>query len=311
MNTNISVVVPVYNEEEVLPEFHRQLSAVLEKIDPNFEIIFVDDASADKTPDILKTLNAGDPRVKSIRFSRNFGHQIAFAAGLKAASGRAAVTMDGDLQHPPAIIAQLVAKWREGYDVVCTVRQNTEGAGFLKDAAVRFAYRMINSLGGIRLEIGAADFRLINRKALDCLTKFEERRRFLRGLIVWMGFRQISIPYQAAPRAAGEAKYNFWSLLNLALDGMLSFSYYPLRLATIFGAMVSLLGFIYACFAVYAHFFNHRSPTGWASLLISVLILGGLQLLFLGLLGEYIGRTYDEVKRRPLYIVESKIGLKQ
>ncbi|MBI4369966.1 MAG: glycosyltransferase family 2 protein [Elusimicrobia bacterium] len=308
MNPVYTIVVPLYNEEEVLPVFYQNLTAVLKNLEGGYEIIFVDDGSNDQTASLIGNFHLKDPSVKLIRFSRNFGHQIAFTAGLDHAQGQAIITMDGDLQHPPEFIPKLVAKWREGFDIVYTKRDNPEGAGYFKEWAIKTVYRLINLFGGAQLEYGMADFRLIDRRALEPLLKFEERQRFLRGLISWVGFRSTTIVYQVRPRLHGRSKYTFMKLANLAINGIFSFSYYPIRVVTAVGLGLSLLGAFLAFDAVYRYYFTDTAPVGWTSIMVGIFLIGGMQLTFLGIIGEYIGRIYEEVKRRPLYIVDSRLG---
>ncbi|MBI2069782.1 MAG: glycosyltransferase family 2 protein [Elusimicrobia bacterium] len=306
-----SVVIPVFNEQENIAELYGRVSAALKNFGGDDEVIFVDDGSTDGTRRMLDDLHRSNQgRVKVIGLSRNFGHQAAITAGLKMASGDAVVTMDGDLQHPPEAIGQFVAKWNEGYEVVTGVRQNTQGQGFWKEINGRAAYWLISCLGGIHLPFGAADFRLIDRKVLEYIQRLEERHLFLRGLIPWLGFKQTTLEYTVAPRRHGRPKYTLARQINLALDGLISFSIYPLRLAIILGLAISAAGFCYACYALYTHFFSGRTVTGWTSLLVGVLLMGGVQLIVLGIMGEYLGRVYEEVKRRPSYVVERLLGFK-
>ncbi len=307
----LSVIVPCYNEEAVLPDTHLRLVDVLEQLeDLDFEIIYVDDGSQDATPKILRQMQAADKRVRVVRFSRNFGHQLAITAGVEHASGGAIVVMDADLQDPPEVIPEMVAQWRNGYDVAYGVRIDRAGETAFRLSMAKAFYRVLNRLSKVQIPLDTGDFRLMSRKAVDSLRAMPERDRFLRGMVSWVGFRQVAVPYKRAPRIAGTTKYPLSKLLHLALDGIFSFSTVPLRLATWVGlaaAGLALAGIVSALV--------FRLLTGvWASgstlLLIAVLFVGGAQLLSLGILGEYIGRIYGEAKRRPLYVVEERLGFK-
>ncbi len=306
-SVTFSVVVPVFNEEANLFSFHERLAPVLQALEDTYEIIFVDDGSCDGSGERLRELRGRDPCVKVVELSRNFGHQAALSAGLDHASGRATITIDGDLQHPPELIAELVAKWREGYEVVYTVRESTAGAGWFKEPTSRAFYAVLERLAGVSIH-GRADFRLLDRRALESIRSMPERARFVRGLVSWIGFRSTGIHYSAAPRHGGISKYDTVRMLLFALDGLLSFSRAPLRVASILGLLVTLGASIYAAYAVGMWLFTDLTQPGWASILVAVLILGGIQLVVMGIIGEYLGRVYDEVKQRPLYIVEEAIG---
>jgi dolichol-phosphate mannosyltransferase len=305
-----SIVVPLYEEEEVLPAFYERLAPVLDGLDGPAEVIFVVDGGTDRTFEIVKALRARDPRVKGLKFSRNFGHQYALTAGLDHARGEAVLMMDGDLQHPPEAIPELIEKWRAGAQVVHTYRAHTEGIGPLKRLTAAIFYGLLNRFGNIRLSPNTADFRLVDRKVAERFRAMREQARFLRGLFVWVGFRQALVRYRAERRPAGRSKYSVRKMGRLALDGLTSFSTAPLRVATVLGLIVSLLGFAYAVYALVAKL-TGRALTGWASLIIVVLLLGGVQLLTLGLLGEYIAKIYLEAKQRPLYIVDETVGLEE
>ena len=304
----ISVVIPLYNEEEVVGETYKRTSSVLDSIKTPCEIIFVDDASADRTLEVLSGIAAMDKRVRVISFSRNFGHQAALTAGLDHARGDAVITMDGDLQHPPELIPELLGKWREGFEVVYTIREYDEGEGFFKKATSSFFYSIINSLAQIRIPANAADFRLYDRKVVEGLKSLRERNRFLRGLSAWVGFRQTGVNYRAARRLAGTSKYSVRKMIRFAIDGITSFSIFPLKLSIYLGFVVSLLSFLYLIYVLYVRLIAGRGVPGWASTTIAMLFLGGVQLIAIGILGEYIGRIYEEIKARPPYIVTRKIG---
>jgi polyisoprenyl-phosphate glycosyltransferase len=305
----VSVVVPCYNEEEVLPETHRELVATLEQLqDIDFEILYVDDGSTDATERVLKVLYDSDSRVRVIRLSRNFGHQAALTAGLTNASGDAVVVIDADLQDPPATILEMVALWRSGYDVVYGVRTEREGETRFKLWTAKIFYRIVNRLSALEVPLDAGDFRLLDRKVVQALLAMPERDRFLRGMVTWTGFRQVAVMYARASRRAGSSKYPLWKMMRFALDALLSFSFTPLRIAIWLGLIsiaAALGGIVYA---LVVRLYTTDWVRGWASIFIAVLFLGGIQLITLGIVGEYIGRIYAEVKRRPLYFIEHQLG---
>ncbi|MBN3032900.1 MAG: glycosyltransferase family 2 protein [Candidatus Saganbacteria bacterium] len=307
-SSELSVVVPVYNEAESLPEFYRRLTLVLNSLNLPAEIIFVDDGSSDGSLGQLERWAAADRRVKAVSLSRNFGHMIALSAGLDHAAGRAVVTLDADLQHPPELIPELVKQWRAGSQVVNTLRRETAGAGWLKRKTAELFYWLINKISGINLPANAADYRLLDRQAVDAVKQLRERARFLRGLTRWVGFRQSCVEFTAAPRLAGRTKYPFGRMFSFALDGLTSFSAFPLRLAAYLGLATAGFSFLYIIYALYIRFFTSRAIEGWASVLVVVLFIGGVQLIFLGVIGEYLGRVYEETKQRPLYLIDKKLG---
>jgi dolichol-phosphate mannosyltransferase len=307
----ISVVIPMYNEEAVARETYGRLTGVMEGLKLPYEIIFVDDASTDSTFDLLKGLARADTRVKVIRFSRNFGMQAALTAGLDHASGDAVITMDGDLQHPPELIPELLDKWRAGYEVVYTVREYGMSAGLFKKATSALFYKIINKLARIDIPAGATDFKLYDKKVLGTLTSLRERNRFLRGLSVWVGFKQTAVHFKAAKRAAGVSKYTLRRMVGFALDGITSFSIFPLKVSIYLGFAASLLSFAYLCYVIYAKMLTERAVAGWASTTAAVLFIGGVQLIAIGILGEYIGRIYEEVKGRPPYIITARLGFEE
>lgn len=304
----ISVVVPVFNEEGNLRELYHQVSSELESAQLTWELILVDDGSVDSSWALTEALHDLDPRVRGVRFSRNFGHQFALKAGLDASRGKAVISMDADLQHPPDLIGTLIAKWREGYQVVNTVRGETEGAGVLKRWTSSTFYWLMNRISDTPIEPGAADFRLLDRKVVAQLTRLNESQLFLRGLIGWIGFRSISVPYDAKSRHHGESKFSFRKMLSLAINGAMSFSIKPLRVSSILGGFTALGTGSYIAYILYVRFVTGAAVSGWASILASVLFLGSVQLLSIGLLGEYLGRIYMESKHRPIYIVRDQIG---
>jgi polyisoprenyl-phosphate glycosyltransferase len=311
MTAYYSVVIPVFNEAEVLPALYQRLKKTLEETGDSFEIIFVDDGSTDRSPQILRELRVQDPRVKLVSFSRNFGHQIAITAGLDYSSGDPVIVMDGDLQDPPEVIPQLVAEWRAGNEIVFAVRSSRAGEGLFKRATASIYYRILRRLTTTQIPVDAGDFRLMSRAAVTALQSIRERNRYVRGLVGWIGFRQSSINYARDSRYAGSTKYPITRMIKFALNGIFSFSFLPLQLATYLGFAVSLVSFIYLVYAIWLKLFTTRVVQGWASVMVAVLFVGGVQLVGLGIMGEYIGRIYDEVKQRPLYLVDSAAGFEQ
>src|SRR5580700_6380413 len=305
----LSVVVPCMNEEEVLRQTHQHLVGVLQESPANFEIVYVDDGSTDSTPAVLRELQASDIRVRVLRFSRNFGHQIAITAGLEHASGDAAVILDADLQDPPQVILEFLAKWLDGYDVVYGVRTDREGETVFKRWTAKLFYRFISRLSDPSIPVDTGDFRLLDRAVLNALLSMPERDRFVRGMVSWLGFTQVAVPYQRAPRAAGLTKFSVFKMMRFALDGIFSFSTLPLRLATWLGFAASggsILGILIVLLDKY--FAVPGMVKGWSSTFIAVLFIGGVQLICIGIIGEYVGRIYGESKRRPLYVVRERIG---
>jgi dolichol-phosphate mannosyltransferase len=305
----ISVVVPCYNEEDVIHETHARLSAALAGMaGVAYEIIYTDDGSRDRTPELLEQIQAGDPTVRVLRLSRNFGHQIALTAGLEHAAGDAVVVIDADLQDPPEVIPEMVARWRDGYEVVYGMRTDRPGETSFKLWTAKVFYRLMNRLSETKMPLDAGDFRLMDRKVVAALLAMPERDRFLRGMVSWVGFRQVALLYARAPRHAGVGKYPFWKMVRFAADGVLSFSLMPLRLAVLTGFLaigMALAGIIYA---VLLRLYTTDWVRGWASIFVAVLFMGGVQLISLGIIGEYIGRIYGEVKHRPLYLLREKLG---
>lgn len=305
----LSIVVPCMNEEAVLFETHQKLVEVLHRARISFELVYVDDGSTDSTPSILRALQQQDARVRVIRFSRNFGHQIAITAGLEHAGGDAVVVIDADLQDPPEVIIEFLKKWEEGHEVVYGVRTERDGETAFKLWTAKIFYRFINRLSDTRIPLDAGDFRLLDRQVVDALLSMPERDRYVRGMISWLGFSQCAVPYRRAARTAGVTKFSLWRMLHFATDGVVSFSVLPLRLATWTGFLASclaLLGIAAVVFEKYLHVAG--LVHGWSSTVIAVLFMGGVQLVCLGIIGEYVGRAYGEVKRRPLYIVQERIG---
>jgi len=304
----ISIVVPAYNEAENIPIFHERVTGVLEKMDVTYEIVFINDGSRDDTLDRMRALADSDPRVRVVDLSRNFGKEIAMTAGIDAASGQAVIPIDVDLQDPPELIPELLAKWREGYDVVYATRQEREGETWFKRATAGLFYRLMEKITAIRIPRDTGDFRLMSRPVVDALQEIPERHRFMKGLFSWVGFRQVGVTYRRQPRHAGETKWDYWKLWNFAIEGITSFSHLPLQIVTYFGFLVSVVAFFYAIFIIIRTLLVGGDVPGYPSLVTIILFIGGVQLIALGILGEYIGRIHDEVKSRPLYIVRGKHG---
>lgn len=306
----LSIVTPCYNESEVIGLFYNAVKPVLESLksieDLEYEIIFVDDGSVDDTLDQLNRFAASDPTVRVCSLSRNFGHQITLTAGLDAAEGDAVIMMDSDLQHPPSLIPELVQKWREGYDVVSAIRLATAGETWFKGTTSRGFYTLLNALSGTKVPTGAADFCLISRRVCDSLKAMPERHRFLRGLISWAGFRRAFVPYHSPERAAGKTKYSLVKMVTLALDAVFSFSAEPLRLALRVGLTVIFGGFVYLCYTLIYGWWIRGLVPGYASLIGVTMILGGTQLAFIGLIGQYLARVFEEVKGRPIYLLKQE-----
>jgi dolichol-phosphate mannosyltransferase len=309
----LSVVAPAYNEAEGLPKFVEEVRAVLPPLADDYEILVVDDASKDGSREVLEKLQEEEPRLRWMSLSRNFGHQAALVAGLENARGDVVITMDSDLQHPPSLLPQMVERWRDGNDVVFTTKAaSSSGFSSWRRVLMRGGYAILRFVSGLNLRFGQSDFRLLDRAVLDALIAMPERDKFLRGLIHWVGFRQTGIEYRVGERFAGAQKYTLRQLLHLVTTGVFSFTILPLRLFTAFGVSIALLSMVYAVFAVIAGGIAMAtnnpalSPPGWASLTAAITFLGGVQLVGIGLLGEYVGRIYDEAKRRPTYVVGSR-----
>ena len=304
----LSVVVPCYNEEEVIPITHNRLIFVLEEITPQFELIYIDDGSQDETPNHLRQLQQHDQRVKVVFLSRNFGHQMAITAGLDHVSGDAVVLIDADLQDPPEVIKEMVNRWYEGYDVVYGVRTDRQGEPPFKLWSAKAFYRMMNRLSDVPIPLDTGDFRLMDRRVVEALKIMPERDRFLRGMVSWVGFRQVAVSYQRSPRIAGVSKYPLFKMIRFAADGILSFSLVPLRIAIWVGLLTVALSFLGILYALFVRLFTLSWVPGWTISFIAILFIGGIQLIFLGVIGEYIGRIYREDKRRPLYLVRESLG---
>ena len=304
----LSVVAPCFNEEGVLHELYRRISQVLDGSGETWELVLVNDGSRDRTPEIMRELHAQDDRVKVVDFARNFGHQIAVTAGMDYAQGDAVVLIDADLQDPPELILEMLAKWREGYEVVYAIRAERKGETWFKEFTAKMFYRIIYKITDIDIPMDTGDFRLMDRKVVNALKTMHEKHRFMRGMSVWVGFRQTGVKYVRAERYAGETKYPLKKMLKFAMDGITSFSYFPLQLATYIGFVAALLAVLGIIVTIILRLSGSHAFLGQATTLVSVLFLGGVQLICLGILGEYLGRIYDEVKGRPLYIVREALG---
>jgi dolichol-phosphate mannosyltransferase len=303
MPVTFSIVAPIFNELENLPDLYHRVREVMSATGETWELVLVDDGSTDGSTEGILQLAKQDKHVRPVIFARNFGHQVAITAGWDYARGDAVVTIDADLQDPPETIPDLIAKWREGYEVVYAVRAEREGETWFKKTTAALFYRIVHRITDVKIPVDTGDFRLMDRKVVDVLKTMRERHRFPRGMSAWVGFRQIGVPYTRAARHAGVTKYPFKKMLKLALNAITGFSYFPLQLATYFGFAAAGLAIIAIPVVIILRLAGHGTFTGQATTLIAVLFLGGVQLIFLGVLGEYLGRIYDEVKGRPLYIV--------
>ncbi len=299
-----SVVVPMFNEAAGILLMHARLAAVMDHLAEPWEVVYVNDGSRDTTLAVVEALRDRDPRVALVNLSRNFGKEIATTAGLDHTRGAAVIVIDADLQDPPEVIPELVAVWREGFDMVYARRRVREGETWLKTRTAALFYRLMRNWGQVELPSDTGDFRLMSRRAVDALLKLREQHRFMKGLFAWVGFPSKPVLYDRAPRAAGETKWSYWKLWNLAIEGFTSFSVLPLKLATYVGAAVALVAALFGVVVVLRTLILGDSPAGYPSLLVVVLLLGGTQLIFLGVIGEYLGRVFNETKQRPLYLVE-------
>jgi dolichol-phosphate mannosyltransferase len=308
----LSLVIPIYNEEPLIEELNRQLRDFLASVDgvgDSWEVVFVDDGSQDRSLTLLKDLASAEPRYKIVSFARNFGHQLAITAGIDRADGDAVVVMDADLQDPPEVVRAMVARWREGYDVVYGVREKRLGETWFKRGTAKIFYRVLRAmLGGVSIPADAGDFRLMSRPVVLTLRALREQHRFVRGMVAWVGFKQTAVRYERPARFAGETKYPFRKMFRFAIDAITSFSVVPLRMATWLGVFAGVLGAAMATWAVYVRLFLSTAVPGWTTIMISVALGSSAQLLMTGVLGEYVGRIYEEVKRRPLYIVGEELN---
>jgi dolichol-phosphate mannosyltransferase len=302
-------VLPIFNEEQTIPELVRRLGQLVEQLDGEAEVILVDDGSSDSSYELMVAAREKDPRFKLLRLSRNFGHQVAVTAGLDVASGEAVIVMDSDLQDPPEVALDLAARWRDGYDVVYAVRTERHGESRFKEATAAGFYRLFKRMSDVEVPLDVGDFRLVDRRALDAFRSMRESNRYVRGMFSWIGFRQVGVPFTREERFAGETKYPLRKMLKFATDGIVSFSAYPLRLALKLGFLVSAFSFVLGIVFLVSQLAGLYSVPGLASIAVFVAFLGGIQLLLIGIMGEYVARIHDEVKGRPLYLVSETQGL--
>jgi dolichol-phosphate mannosyltransferase len=302
----ISIIIPCFNEESNLSEIYSRLLLTLNSNSIRYEIIFINDGSQDDTSLILERLSKQDKHTHFITFSRNFGHQAALKAGLDFCTGEAAISMDADLQHPPEMIPKFVEKWRDGYDIVYTQRQPSKDTSFLKRILSLYFYKLMNSLSDISFDNGIADFRLLDRKVIDMIKNTPESNLFLRGYISWIGFKTFKIIYQPNKRFTGTTKYSYRKMMSLAVNGITSFSIKPLRISILLGIAISTLTFFYSIYAIIMYMFNDKTISGWTSVILSILFIGGIQLLMLGIIGQYLGNLFMQAKHRPDYIIQDK-----
>lgn len=303
----LSVVIPVFNEQDVLRQLYERVSKVLAGLTDSYEVLFVNDGSTDYSLAMLKEFSDKDKRVKALSFSRNFGHQIAISAGLNFSSGRCVVVMDGDLQDPPELLKIFIEKWKAGNHVVYAVRKKRK-EGVLKRMMYKVYYRLLCKVSGIEIPLDAGDFCLMDRTVVDILNSLPERNRFVRGLRSWVGFKQVGVEYDRDARYAGKPKYTFSKLLHLGIDGLISFSYLPLKVAIYLGLTISLLSIGYAFYIAMCRIAFGTTVVGWTSIIVGISFLSGIQLIVLGVIGEYIARIFEEVKHRPLYVLSERIG---
>jgi polyisoprenyl-phosphate glycosyltransferase len=312
MSIVLSVVVPLYNEEPVIGELYSRLARVLDGSGHEYEVILVNDGSTDRTLEHAKALCGADRRVKLLSFSRNFGHQIAITAGMDKAAGEAVVLIDADLQDPPEVIPEMVEKWKDGFQVVYGVRSRREGETRFKKLTASLFYRLLRTVTTINIPVDTGDFRLMDRKVVDQLKTMRERSRFVRGMVSWVGFKQAQVEYVREKRFAGATKYPFRKMVRFALDGMLSFSQIPLKLSSAFGFASAGLSFLFMIYGLIVRsFYPEQAVPGWASIFVAILFLGGVQLICIGILGEYLGRIHEEIKGRPIYICEEEVNFEE
>ncbi|CAM4077374.1 MULTISPECIES: glycosyltransferase family 2 protein [Bacillus cereus group] len=311
MQKLISVVVPMYFEEEVAQECYNRLKSVMLQNDINYEFVFVNDGSTDRTMEILSEIAANDYRTKIVNFARNFGHQIAVTAGIAAAKGDAIVIIDADLQDPPEVIPELIAKWEEGYEVVYAKRKQRKGETWFKLLTAKYFYKFLNYMSDIDIPKDTGDFRIIDRKVADVFNQMTERNRFIRGMMSWVGFRQTYVEYERDERFAGETKYPLKKMIKFASDGIIAFSTKPLRIVMTLGLLSVLVSIIVLLYTITVKIIGSGTQTGWASIMVAITFFSGIQLLGLGIVGQYIARIYDESKNRPIYIVKETINIEQ
>lgn len=304
----LSIVVPVFNEEDVLPLLRGRLEEVLARLDCAWEVVLVDDGSSDRTVELIRSIVHDDRRYRGVLLSRNHGHQLALTAGLEHARGDAVVVIDADLQDPPELIPKMVERWREGYDVVFGQRVARDADTVMKRATARAFYWLVRRLSNVDIPANVGDFRLMDRKVVDVLRRMPERFRFVRGMVAWVGFRQCAIPFERPPRAAGKTKYPWRKMMSFALDAIFSLSVSPLRAATLIGVLTTLAALVVVAWTFYLRFVLQATIPGYSALIVAVLLMGGLNLILLGVVGEYVGRIYVEVKGRPLYVVRELVS---
>lgn len=303
-----SLVIPIFNEEETLPELHKRVTSLMDNLDGDSEVVLVDDGSSDHSYEMMVDIHKTDPRFKVIQLSRNFGHQLAITAGMDFATGDAVIIMDADLQDPPEVVIEMARQWRDGYHVVYGVREDRSGETWFKRTTASLFYRLLHRLTDLDIPVDVGDFRLVDRTALDAFRSMREHSRYVRGMFCWIGFKQTGVRYKRSERFAGRTKYPFARMLKLALDGILGFSTVPLQLALHAGFILSAMSFIYGIIALFAKMSGYFTVPGWSSLITVVTFIGGIQLMLLGVIGEYIGRIYDEVRKRPLYLIRDSRG---
>ncbi|MCL2203524.1 MAG: glycosyltransferase family 2 protein [Defluviitaleaceae bacterium] len=308
MNPTYSIIIPAYNEEEVVAESYARLTRVMQGMGEPYELLFVNDGSRDGTARIIAGFCQGDSAVRLLNFSRNFGHMPAISAGMDYARGQAVIVIDADLQDPPEVLPQMAAKWKEGYHVVYGKRSKRKGESLFKKATAKLFYRLLRAMTDVDLPLDTGEFRLIDRRVCDAVNALPEKNRYIRGLVSWVGFRQIAVEYERQERFAGVTKYPLRKMLAFAMDAIASFSYKPLKLATSLGFIMSLVGFVYMLVVFYQAVFTDRVITGWASTMVVILLSQGIVLMILGIVGEYLGRVYEELKNRPSYIIQEIIG---
>lgn len=306
----ISIAVPVFNEQDNIAVLHQEIVCHMEPLPYRFELIFIDDGSRDATPLVIDRLTQQDERVRGVILARNYGFQTALTCGLENAEGDAVITMDGDLQHPPALLPELIAHWEAGAEVVQTIRKDTEGASWVKKWTSRSFYQLINAISKVHIVEGGSDFRLLDRKVVLSFRRFGERAKFIRGIISSIGYRQVQVEFVAPPRRAGTSKFSLGKMLHFALDGITAYSRLPLRIAFYTGLLLGAGSFALLGHVLFIKFFTNEAVPGWATTSASVFLLGGLQLVGLGILGEYVGRIFEEVKQRPLYLIREELGKK-
>lgn len=304
----ISIIIPCHNESGNIELLYQKIEEQTKLFCHDYELIFIDDGSTDNTFEIIRSMHEKDPKIKSISFSRNFGHQAAIIAGLNNCIGNCLIMMDADLQHPPELIPEMIKEWKSGYDIVNTIREDSNDLSFFKRNTSKGFYKFINLISKTKIEAGSPDFRLLDRKVIDSFNEIGEYSLFIRGMINWVGFSSTSIQYKQNERFSGISKYSLKKMIAFALDGITSFSSAPLHISMVFGLFCSFLSFIYMIYALYINFFTDQALEGWTSTIISILFIGGIQLISIGILGEYLSKIFYEVKKRPRYLINEKLG---